>query len=806
MSRRRGRRGHRRSRARPVAPPPAFVKTVDHAFDPLVGQRRISLFKSVVITSLFLLAMTTVVVVSIAIDVSTNITAGEPANLPPYGAWEDDHGPKPEENTPAHQIPDGMTPTDASSTTDPATEQLRKVLWVRYRVAVIHGETEMYKILYKYLVDSPHTQIPTVRPGYGEPSGFEAWDYLTTGENHAFNSPIRTRRRVGKPWSDSHHENDPDSLESKRRSDTEDDNRYDVTDYDLKTGDYEYNYKHPRVRDLIAKVISDSEILDAIVARHHTDEMPINPAEDQLAPSKDMTTDKTSAFNVPPATNVTQLDNDVNNTDTAASVARHLSEVPITPTKDKLARSKNMAPHSDATNIPDAIVAHNHTDEVLITPTDDKLARSKHMTPDETSAFNAPPATKTTQFYNTQVPNAPGEDEVLARSKNMAPHDETSAFNAPPAANVTQLNDDVNNTDTAAETEEVPQENGTDLSLYPSPEVVMPIVVVGALVTGCLTFSITDGLDPSDPHKVRELHTFGGRGASIFAAEDLSLVWDSGDDFERVGAQVHPAVFNSKFNGENMDETPEDSFDKSSCVKGSEPQALTVGRIGDQTVIFVGNERTSEVVMYSLRDGEAFVPKLESVYRGGRTDLTWTEAYQARDVGDIDPEDIKFIPSDRSPNGRPLLLVDGTVSGTVSVYEVMDNSETSAACCFTSTPAVVLWILMFYASIFNKAVLHEALQERDRYWQDKLHSVEEKNAQLNQLTVEQFNKAAEEVEAKFIKQHYKPVCQDLQEAVMTCYIENPKQTLNCAQQTKAFTNCVENARLHSLRSGLGHQA
>ncbi|KAI8511419.1 Chchd3p [Branchiostoma belcheri] len=99
----------------------------------------------------------------------------------------------------------------------------------------------------------------------------------------------------------------------------------------------------------------------------------------------------------------------------------------------------------------------------------------------------------------------------------------------------------------------------------------------------------------------------------------------------------------------------------------------------------------------------------------------------------------------------------------------------------------------------QKAVLHEAMQERDRYWQDKLQTVEEKNAQLNQLTVEQFHKAAEEVEAKFIKQHYKPVCQDLQEAVMTCYIENPKQTLNCAQQTKAFTSCVENARLSMLQ-------
>eukprot|EP00058_Branchiostoma_floridae_P017325 XP_002602813.1 hypothetical protein BRAFLDRAFT_108681 [Branchiostoma floridae] len=59
MSRRRGRRRHRRSRARPVASPPAFVKTVDHAFDPQVGLQRISLFISAVIPSLFLQAMTT---------------------------------------------------------------------------------------------------------------------------------------------------------------------------------------------------------------------------------------------------------------------------------------------------------------------------------------------------------------------------------------------------------------------------------------------------------------------------------------------------------------------------------------------------------------------------------------------------------------------------------------------------------------------------------------------------------------------------------------------------------------------------
>ncbi|KAI8511417.1 hypothetical protein Bbelb_105170 [Branchiostoma belcheri] len=215
---------------------------------------------------------------------------------------------------------------------------------------------------------------------------------------------------------------------------------------------------------------------------------------------------------------------------------------------------------------------------------------------------------------------------------------------------------------------------------------------------GCVTFSITDGLDPGDPRKVRELHAFGGRGVSVFDAEDLSLVWDSGDDFERIGARVHPDIFNSQFNNENMEETPKDSFDEASCSKGPEPQALTVGRIGNQTVIFVGNEKTSDIFLYSLRDGEVVVPKFESVYRGGRTDLVWAEAYRLRKVGDITLEDLIFVPSDRSPTGRPLLLVGGTVSGTVSVYEVVDSGQTSTACRATATPVAFLWslALMFY--------------------------------------------------------------------------------------------------------------
>ncbi|PIK47470.1 putative MICOS complex subunit Mic19 [Apostichopus japonicus] len=87
------------------------------------------------------------------------------------------------------------------------------------------------------------------------------------------------------------------------------------------------------------------------------------------------------------------------------------------------------------------------------------------------------------------------------------------------------------------------------------------------------------------------------------------------------------------------------------------------------------------------------------------------------------------------------------------------------------------------------------LNATERKWQERLKTVEDRNANTFEINAEEFKKAAEEVEAKFIKQSHVPICQNLQDEVVKCFTENPTQTLKCSQQVKDFTRCVDQARM-----------
>ncbi|KAK6175335.1 hypothetical protein SNE40_013822 [Patella caerulea] len=91
-----------------------------------------------------------------------------------------------------------------------------------------------------------------------------------------------------------------------------------------------------------------------------------------------------------------------------------------------------------------------------------------------------------------------------------------------------------------------------------------------------------------------------------------------------------------------------------------------------------------------------------------------------------------------------------------------------------------------------------ATQEIEAFYQEKLKQLEERNAQLQKITTEQFAKAVKEVEQKFIKQTGTPVCESIQDKVYNCYHSNPKESLNCWQEVGAFTTCVERARQNAL--------
>ncbi|XP_078681785.1 mesenchyme-specific cell surface glycoprotein-like [Branchiostoma floridae x Branchiostoma belcheri] len=191
---------------------------------------------------------------------------------------------------------------------------------------------------------------------------------------------------------------------------------------------------------------------------------------------------------------------------------------------------------------------------------------------------------------------------------------------------------------------------------------------------GVLRFSNYDGKSASDPTKYEAFYAFGGRGFSVWDAKNLTQIWDSGDQVERAHAMYYPSIFNSEFEEDFPHDHPEDTMDETSKKKGPQSESLAVGEAFGKTVIVLGNERTSTLMLYALdtHNPHAF-PEFQSIYRHGRWDRRWDSAYDDREVGDIDPEDIKFIPHEDSPDGHPMLLVAGSLSGTVTLYRVINT-------------------------------------------------------------------------------------------------------------------------------------
>ncbi|MCS6855917.1 MAG: alkaline phosphatase, partial [Elioraea sp.] len=90
------------------------------------------------------------------------------------------------------------------------------------------------------------------------------------------------------------------------------------------------------------------------------------------------------------------------------------------------------------------------------------------------------------------------------------------------------------------------------------------------------------------------IYAFGARSISLFHGSGGALLWDSGDELERITALVSPPLFNSEG-------TPE-SFDTRSDNKGPEPEALSVAWIGGRRYAVVGLERTGGFLVYDLTD------------------------------------------------------------------------------------------------------------------------------------------------------------------------------------------------------------
>lgn len=131
------------------------------------------------------------------------------------------------------------------------------------------------------------------------------------------------------------------------------------------------------------------------------------------------------------------------------------------------------------------------------------------------------------------------------------------------------------------------------------------------------------------------IHSYGARSMAVWDSAG-GLVYDTGN-------QTEQAVL---ANGTWVDSRSDD--------KGSEPEGVTVGVVDGTPYVFLGLERTSDVVIF-----DASTPTSPEIVR-----------LITAPTGAVSPEGLEFVSAADSPTGTALLIVTYEVSQTIVVFEL----------------------------------------------------------------------------------------------------------------------------------------
>lgn len=140
------------------------------------------------------------------------------------------------------------------------------------------------------------------------------------------------------------------------------------------------------------------------------------------------------------------------------------------------------------------------------------------------------------------------------------------------------------------------------------------------------TLGDTDGDGDYD-----ELYSYGARSFSIWNGLTGQLVYDSKNQLDTKAAEL----------GKYPDGRSDD--------KGCEPEGITIGRVGNNNLLFVGLERANAVTIYDI------------------TNPTKPVFSQWLNTG-VGPEGVLFISADKSPNGKSLFIASSETDGYIKVY------------------------------------------------------------------------------------------------------------------------------------------
>jgi hypothetical protein len=164
-----------------------------------------------------------------------------------------------------------------------------------------------------------------------------------------------------------------------------------------------------------------------------------------------------------------------------------------------------------------------------------------------------------------------------------------------------------------------------------------------------------------------QLFALGSRSFSIWAA-DGSLVFDSGDELERIVATAVPACFNCS--SDNLD------FDARSDDRGPEPETLAIGKVGERQYAFIAPERIGGVFVYEITDPSGPIFQQYINFRDFAVDPDKVcedrrpISEECAAAGDLEPEGVLFIPAADSPIAAPLAVVTHELSMSATLYRV----------------------------------------------------------------------------------------------------------------------------------------
>lgn len=162
------------------------------------------------------------------------------------------------------------------------------------------------------------------------------------------------------------------------------------------------------------------------------------------------------------------------------------------------------------------------------------------------------------------------------------------------------------------------------------------------------------------------IHLRGTNSTTMY--HNGAFVWDSADLLDQIQT--------SAFGVANINGAHSLSADKStmnyvgqdrSDDKGAEPEGVAVGMVGERRIAILGLERMTALVVFDITNPRA--PVFQEWLQ-----MLPTKATPAKDVKHWSPEGIVFVPADKSPSGKALIITSYELSGSLSIHEIEPRS------------------------------------------------------------------------------------------------------------------------------------